>query len=114
MIGVFLRELRENLKWAAAIFAVLLVIVVHELRDPEAMLLYEFPKRYLLLFTPVAGLVMGVVQSLFETKPDNWGFVVHRPVRRGEIFAAKCAAGLLLLYAALALPCAHSRGPARR
>jgi hypothetical protein len=49
---------------------------------------------------------MGVVQSLFETKPDNWGFVVHRPVRRGEIFAAKCAAGLLLLYAAITLPCA--------
>lgn len=106
MIGVFLRELRENLKWAAVIFALLLVMVIHELRDAEPLLLYTFPQRYLLLFAPMAGLLMGVVQSLFETKADNWGFVVHRPVRRGEIFAAKCAAGLLLLYGAVALPCA--------
>ncbi|HEY2584804.1 MAG TPA: hypothetical protein VGI81_03440 [Tepidisphaeraceae bacterium] len=105
MIGVFLRELRENLKWAAMIFAGLLVFVIHELRDAGPMVMFELAQRYTTLLAPIAGLLMGVVQSLFETKPDNWGFVVHRPVRRGGIFAAKCAAGLLLLYVALALPC---------
>jgi hypothetical protein len=105
MIGVFLRELRENLKWAAVIFLALLVFIVHELRDAEPMMMFELAQRYTTLMAPLAGLLMGIVQSLFETKPDNWGFVVHRPVRRGWIFAAKATAGLLLLYAALALPC---------
>lgn len=114
MIGVFLRELRENLKWAAAICGMLLVMIIHEIRDAEPMLMYELAQRYTLLLAPLAGLLMGVVQSLFETKPDNWSFVVHRPVRRGGIFAAKCAAGLLLLYAALALPCLFASGWAAR
>jgi len=105
MISIFLRELRENLKWAAVIFGVLLVMVLHELRDPPTMLLFDLPQRYTLWLGPIAGLLMGVVQVLFETRPDNWGFVVHRPVPRAGIFLAKCAAGLLLLYAALALPC---------
>ena len=48
---------------------------------------------------------MGIAQSFFETRPDNWAFVVHRPLSRRALFAAKCCAGLLLLYVSLALPC---------
>ena len=105
MIGILLKELRENLKWAMLIFGVLLVMIVHELRDAETMVLFQLARRYTTWLAPIAGLLMGVVQSLFETKVDNWGFMVHRPVRRVVTFAGKCAAGLLLLYAALALPC---------
>ena len=53
----------------------------------------------------LAGLLMGIAQSFFETRPDNWAFVVHRPVSRVGAFAGKCLAGLTLLYVALALPC---------
>ena len=105
MIGVFLRELRENLKWAVVICGVMLVMVCHDIRNAGPMFLFVFPQPHTILGAPLAGLLMGIVQALFETKPDNWGFVVHRPVRRAGIFAAKCAAGLLLLYVALALPC---------
>ena len=105
MIAIFLRELRENLKWAIVICGVMLVIVCHELRGAGPMFLFQFPRPNTIIAGPLAGLLMGIVQVLFETRPDNWGFVVHRPVRRRRIFAAKCAAGLLLLYAALALPC---------
>ena len=105
MIGVFVRELRENLKWATLIFGALLVMVVRELRGAETMLLFQLAHQYTVWMAPLAGLLMGVVQSLFEIKPDNWSFVVHRPVQRGAIFAAKCLAGLLLLYTALLLPC---------
>jgi hypothetical protein len=105
MIGIFLKELRENLKWAALILGVLLVMVWHEIRDPEPLLLYHLANNFTVFPAPLAGLLMGVVQALFETRPDNWAFVVHRPTRRLAIFAAKCAAGLLLLYGSLALPC---------
>ena len=105
MITVFLKELRENLKWAAVIFGVLLVFVVHEIRDTGPGFLFDFPNQHTVFLTPLAGLLLGIVQMLFETKPDNWSFVVHRPVSRRQIFIAKCAAGLLLLYVSLLLPC---------
>lgn len=105
MIAVFLKELRENLKWAAVICGVLLVFVVHEIRDTGPGFLFDFPNKHTLFIAPLAGLLLGVVQMLFETRPDNWGFVVHRPVSRRQIFIAKCAAGLLLLYVSLLLPC---------
>ena len=103
MISVFLRELRENLKWGLVIFGVAMVIVVHDLRNAEPLVLFRFLE--FLWLAPLAGLVMGAVQTLFETKPDNWGFAVHRPVARAAVFIGKCAAGLLLLYAALIVPC---------
>jgi hypothetical protein len=103
MMSVFLRELRENLKWGMVIFGVTMVIVVHELRDAEPMLMFRFLE--FLWLAPLAGLLMGAVQTFFETKPDNWGFAVHRPVPRSAVFIGKCAAGLLLLYAALIVPC---------
>jgi len=105
MIGIFTRELRENLKWALLVFAALLVMIVRDLREPEPMILFQLAQHYTLWMAPIAGILLGVVQLVFETRPDNWSFVVHRPVSRGRIFAAKCAAGLLLLYAALTLPC---------
>ena len=105
MIGIFLKELRENLKWAALIAGVLLVMIWHEIRNPEPLLLYHLANHYTVFVAPLAGLLMGVVQTLFETRPDNWAFVVHRPKSRLAIFVAKCAAGLFLLYVSLALPC---------
>lgn len=103
MINIFRRELGENLKWAMAIFALAMVIIIHALHDADTMLMYRLPEW--LWLAPLAGLLMGVAQSIFETKPDNWGFAIHRPVRREQIFIGKCAAGLLLLYAALIVPC---------
>ena len=52
----------------------------------------------------IIGLAMGILQTWFETRPDNFAFVVHRPIARREIFIAKAAAGLLTIYIALALP----------
>src|SRR5579864_8098756 len=105
MITIFLKELRENLKWAALIAGVLLFMVWHEIRNPSHLLLLQFARNYTVIIAPLAGLLMGVVQTLFETRPDNWAFVVHRPVGRPGIFVAKCLAGLLLLYVSLATPC---------
>jgi hypothetical protein len=103
MIGIFLKELRENLKWAGLIFGVLMVFFLHEIRDAEAAFLFDFAGHYMILAAPLAGLLMGIVQTLFETRPDNWAFTVHRPVPRLQIFIAKSAAGLVLLYGSLML-----------
>jgi hypothetical protein len=104
MTTIFLRELRENLKWAAVICGVLSLLVYNKMRGADPLLLFSLPLSSTIFFAPLAGLLMGVVQSMFETKPDNWAFVVNRPVPRLAIFVAKCGAGLCLLYAALALP----------
>ena len=80
MIYVFLRELRENLKWGMMIFAVRWPSSSMTLRDAETMLMFRLLEFVWL--APLAGLLMGAVQTIFETKPDNWGFAVHRPVPR--------------------------------
>ena len=101
MIGIFLKELRENIKWAGVVFGVLMVFFLHEIRDAEAGFLFQFAHHYTIFIAPLAGLLMGVVQTLFDTRPDNWAFTVHRPVPRLQIFVAKSAAGLLLLYGSM-------------
>src|SRR5687767_15368953 len=94
MTAVFLKELRENLKWAAVICGVLSLLVYNKMRGGDPLLMFSLPLSSTIFFAPLAGLLMGVVQTLFETRPDNWAFVVNRPVPRLAIFAAKCAAGL--------------------
>lgn len=105
MIAVLYRELRENLKWAAVICAALLVLFGHEIRSAGPMFLFDLTKTTIFI-APLAGLLLGVLQMLFETRQDNWGFVVHRPLSRSKIFIAKSAAGLILLFTSLLIPCA--------
>jgi hypothetical protein len=114
MIGIFMRELRENFKWAAVICLVLFAIVVHEVHNSTPLLLFELSGQSLIFIAPIAGLLLGVAQTFFETKSDNWAFTVHRPLHREGIFIAKCVAGLVLLYTALAIPCIFAAAWAAR
>lgn len=103
-MAIFLKELRENAKWAALIFGAFLVVVYFQVRAAPAYLMLALAEPPQPVFAPLAGLLMGLMQSVFETRPDNWAFVVHRPIPLRRIFIAKCTAGLLLLYVALELP----------
>ncbi len=105
MKAVFLKELREGTKWALAIFGVLGMLVLFEIRKANPFIIYQLDQQKLVFFAPLAGLLMGIAQSFFEARSDNWAFVVHRPLSRRALFTAKCSAGLLLLYLSLALPC---------
>jgi hypothetical protein len=105
MTAIFFKELRENARWAAMIGGAFCVLIFVRAWHASPYFLLDLPDPMTLLYAPLAGLVMGFAQSVFETRSDNWAFVVHRPVPRAGIFAAKCAAGLVLLYAALGLPC---------
>jgi len=106
MLPLFLREFRENAKWAAMIAGVFCAFIALHTWHTGPFFLFDIAQDVTLLYAPIAGLAMGVAQSWFETRPDNWSFLVHRPVPRTAIFLSKCAAGLSLLYASLALPCA--------
>src|SRR5881394_1662755 len=105
MKTIILKELREQARWAALLCATILVWTYIRLVMHESNALIQLA-QVLEIMAPLSGLVLGVAQSVFETRPDNWAFVVHRPIRRGAIFLSKCVAGLMLLYAAQLLPIA--------
>jgi hypothetical protein len=102
---IFFKELHENAKWALLIFGALCLLVLLEIRTGNPFILNHLAQERTIFFAPLAGLLMGVAQSVFETRPDNWAFIVHRPVSRWSVFSAKCLAGLVLLYFSLILPC---------
>jgi hypothetical protein len=103
MKTVFLKELRENARWASIACAIVFVWTYIRLVMHEVNALIQVGE-VLDIMAPLTGLALGVAQAVFETRPDNWAFAVHRPIRRGALFAAKSLAGLLLVYAALVLP----------
>ena len=82
MKAIFLRELRENLKWAVVIFGVFSVLIyLSEIREARPNLLFHIcDPGVSIIPTALAGLLMGLAQSLFEIRPDNWAFVVQRPI----------------------------------
>ncbi|HEX4795754.1 MAG TPA: ABC transporter permease [Humisphaera sp.] len=105
MIGMFRKELRENAKWAMLIFGIILLSIYPLMRRHDPLLMFELADAPFAYFMPIAGLLLGLAQTCLEVRADNWAFVVHRPVSRRQIFIAKCAAGLLLLFVSLELPC---------
>ena len=105
MMAIFFKELRENAKWGLLVFCALGVLVLLEIRTGNPFILNHLAQERTIVFAPLAGLLLGVAQSVFETRPDNWAFIVHRPVSRWSVFSAKCLAGLVLLFFSLMLPC---------
>jgi hypothetical protein len=106
VIAIFVKEVRESFKWAAAIFAVLCVLIYFgEIREARSNFFFHIADPGVTLIpAALAGLVMGIAQCLFEMRADNWAFIIQRPMSRWSIFVAKCSAGLLLLYTAVGLP----------
>jgi hypothetical protein len=106
--AIFFKELRENLKWAVGIFLIFGAIIYLQIRVPNPNFLFVVarPLGPILLTVVIFGALLGLAQSVFEIRSDNWAFAVHRPVPRLAVFLGKAAAGLLLLYAALVIPLA--------
>ena len=46
MIGVFLKEFRENVKWAAVMCGVMLFMFYREMRDGRPFMMFELAQRY--------------------------------------------------------------------
>jgi hypothetical protein len=67
--------------------------------DGEPGVLAEEVKIVTAFAAAAAGLLLGVLCMAFELPPDRWALLVHRPVSRSRLFAAKiiAAVGLYLL-----------------
>ncbi len=108
MKAMFLKELRENLKWGLLILGFFVLSVTGWIHEAGSNLLFDLvrPETTGIPFA-VVGLAMGLLQTWFETRPDNYAFVMHRPISRWEVFIAKSAAGLLLIYVGLIVPAVY-------
>ena len=116
------KELRQNLKWAIAVLAVMSVAAIYIvwLLSSPGQSMHFFGLRFYgwqstpfdqlqvlsVLGCPLAGLVLGVLHVLPEKRQDLWAFLVHRPNSRTTIFLAKASAGLLLYLVAVGIPVA--------
>lgn len=107
------KELRENLKWAVLILlamATILAIAMHSLAElvGSGGSVHSTAMNGLEATTAIggilAGLLLGVAQTITENRRDNWGFLIHRPVSRSTLFRGKIAAGVLLYAAATLTP----------
>ena len=98
------KELRQNLKWAFAVLAVMSVAAIYIvwlLSSPGRSMRFfgfmfygwqnaPFDQLQVLsvLGCPLAGLVLGVLHVLPEKRQDLWAFLVHRPNSRTTIFSS--------------------------
>lgn len=116
------KELRENLKVALLGLALLTFILVENYRDAAGMyaelakgqgnwniasaepLLSGSVTTSVGFIAALLGAVLGWLQIHNERHRDLWAFLVHRPLSRSKIFAAKATAGLALYTAAAGLP----------
>ena len=104
MKAVFLKELREGAQWALAILGVLGMLILFEIRKANPFILYQFAQEKLVFFA-FGRLANGYRPEFLRNAAGQLGLRRAPAALRRALFAAKCYAGLLLLYVSLALPC---------
>ena len=64
---------------------------------------WDFGGTYLLVSAGLA-IALGFAQSVLESMYDTWLFLLHRPMERRRLIAAKLGTGLVLYLACAAIP----------
>jgi hypothetical protein len=107
MKAIFIKEFRENVKWAALMLVALSIAFACGLSADDTQR-HTLVGSYILLITtsgfPAIGFSLGLLLTLQESSPGRWGFLTHRPLTRTRIFLGKLLAGALLYLAAAGLP----------
>ncbi len=110
MKALIWKEWRENLPWAAVVWAVLGMIFLPGLAlmgmdpiKPEHNI-FEGMEWISLEFAPLTATVLGYMQISRDSAIDKWAFLVHRPVTRTSIFCGKAIGGLSLYLVAFCIP----------
>jgi hypothetical protein len=99
------KELRENLKFAVPGFLILSALLFDVCyRLSIQPLLSSNVLGIIEVVCNIFGLVLGWFQVFSERNRDLWAFLIHRPLTRTQIFAAKAIAGLTIYFAAMGLP----------
>lgn len=103
MISIFKKELRDCLKWVPAGMLIALVMVwqslpsrIDRLYGTETALMGAIGYSAVLI-----AFAFGLLQSLFDIRNDARGYLLHRPVRRSDVFWAKVASGFVAYVLAL-------------
>lgn len=117
MSTIIWKEIRENLKWAVLallVSAVGMWMTLGSYTRPP-MFPGQFDATHILsesflVMTTVGGALfaglIGFGQVIFEGRPDQWAFLVHRPIPRSQIFFGKAVAGLALYFLGFGIPLA--------
>ena len=119
MKPMFWKDLRQSLKWAIAVLAIMSIAAIYiawEVSRPGRATFFGWWWAYTLPFErfqqlsvvgcPLAGLFLGVMHVVTERRRDLWAFLVHRPMSRTTIMLAKMSAGLVLYFLAVGIPVA--------
>jgi hypothetical protein len=95
------KELRENFKWATlptlVIGGLMALLAPPSLMDDGGLLIFG-------LIAAVFGAVLGFLQIHAEARGDKRSLLLHRPLSRSRIFAAKAIVGVGLYLLALGAP----------
>jgi len=104
MKAIFIKELRENGKWAALMLVAMSAVLAWGL-STRPSLVGDFVMP---LITgcgfPVIGFALGLLQTLQDSSPGRWGFLTHRPITRAQILSAKLLAGICLYFLVALIP----------
>jgi hypothetical protein len=107
MKSLLWKEWCEHCKWA--VLPTLLLLGPMALMGVPVLMdsMYLF---YVHLIAALFGAVLGFLQVIAEARGDKRSFLLHRPLRRSQIFAAKSVAGVGLYLVAMAIPFAGAVG----
>lgn len=104
MKELFLSECRRFRTLALVAAAIHLVILQLASRLADPLQQSWQSQTLFLAVSALAGLAFAVVQFSGYRQPSRWLWLMHRPLERGRIFGALCAASLALLVFVIALP----------
>lgn len=103
MLNLFKTEMLHFRNWAVG-FAVFYFLVLYYLYS-VGVAFFEWPVSNMgLLGQVVIGASFGVVQMKLHKRPNEWLYLLHRPLSPRKIFVAITLAGCCLLLAAVTLP----------
>lgn len=114
MKPLIIKELREHGKWAVLWFVGFSIALAFCLGGSRIWYLGARPATVaseefqitVVFGTALAGLLLGLLQTLPELIRDQWSFLLHRPATRNQLFWGKVLAALILYSCASLIPIA--------
>jgi hypothetical protein len=105
--AIILKELRENLLWAALVSVIsagVLVVGIYDGLPTGLPLVQKSLLQLCMIMYSAAGVSLGFLQVQQDARRGRWQFVMHRPLSRSQLFAGKIAAGIALYLLSTVLP----------
>ena len=106
MTTIFRKELKDVLRWTPLGVIVIGLLCwqkipgqIHECSDVPSAL-----ATGVIIASGLFAVALGLLQSLFDLRPDARAFLLHRPIAARDIFRGKLAAGFVAHTLAWAIP----------